>query len=65
MDGSDINTDDDGRPIRSAQAVDASKDFGWWTTWTAFVPSILRLRHYAQRIETRFLGFSVCAVRYY
>jgi hypothetical protein len=65
MDDSAVSANGDGRTIGSAQAVDASKDFGWWTLWTAFGPSILRLRHYAQRIETQFLGCSVCAVRYY
>jgi hypothetical protein len=65
MDGSAVSTDNDGRSIRSAQAIEASEDFGWWTTWTAFVPSILRIRQSAQRAETRFLACSVCSVRYY
>jgi hypothetical protein len=65
MDGLAIDADDDGQPIRSAQAIEASKDFSCWTTWTAFAPSILRLRDSAPRIETRFWRCSVCPVRYY
>jgi hypothetical protein len=65
MDDLAVGADGGGRPIGGAQVIEASKDFAFWTTWTAFWPSILRLRHYAQRIEAQFLGCSICAVRYY
>jgi hypothetical protein len=51
MDGSAINADDDGRSIQSAQAIETSEGHSMWTTWTAFVPSILRIRHLREALR--------------
>jgi hypothetical protein len=63
MDGSAINADGDGRPIRSAQAIDASEDFGLWTTWTAFPPSILRIRR-TLRVASLYSSWDVPSALY-
>jgi hypothetical protein len=63
LDGLAISMDNDGRPIRSAQAIEVFEDFGLWTTWTAFAPSILRIRHFCASRRGSVLGmFLLCTL---